>query len=153
MQGPFIGTPNGGDVPAGFPKDSGACKVSSVVNDVIDLKVQILVPTNAKGFSFDFNFMSEEWPDFLCSTVQRLVHRLPPVDRVQRRDARQHLVRYEREHDQREQQLLPGVHARRPDRLRLRHEGDLHVHARTPASSPGPASRPRPPPRRTAEGP
>jgi hypothetical protein len=69
MQGPAgLVTGNGGDVPTGFPKSSGACTVSSEVNDVIDLKVQIRVPTNANGFSFDFNFMSGEWPDFVCST-------------------------------------------------------------------------------------
>jgi hypothetical protein len=70
MQGPAgLGSGgNGGDVPTGFPQSSGACTVSSEVNDVIDLKVQIRVPTNAKGFSFDFNFMSGEWPDFLCSS-------------------------------------------------------------------------------------
>ena len=45
-----------------------AATVSSEVNDVIDLKVQIRVPTNANGFSFDFNFMSGEWPDSVCST-------------------------------------------------------------------------------------
>ncbi len=70
MQGaaPVTGTKgNGGDVPSGFPQSSGACKVSSEVNDVIDLKVQIRVPTNAKGLSFDFNFMSGEWPDYVCS--------------------------------------------------------------------------------------
>jgi len=69
MQGPAgVGTGNSGDVPAGFPQASGSCTVSSEVNDVIDLKVQIRVPTNANGFSFDFNFMSGEWPDFVCST-------------------------------------------------------------------------------------
>jgi hypothetical protein len=68
MQGPAgLTTGNGGDVPTGFPQSSGACTVSSEVNDVIDLKVQIRVPTNAKGLSFDFNFMSGEWPDFVCS--------------------------------------------------------------------------------------
>ena len=68
MQGAGGVSGNGGDVPAGFPKSSGTCTVSSVVNDVIDLKVQIRVPTNAKGFSFDFNFMTGEWPDYVCST-------------------------------------------------------------------------------------
>ena len=67
MQGPSTATGNSGDVPTGFPQSSATCKVSSVVNDVIDLKVQIRVPTNAKGLSFDFNFMSGEWPDYVCS--------------------------------------------------------------------------------------
>jgi hypothetical protein len=66
MQGSGL-TGNGGDVPTGFPKASGSCAVSSTVNDVIDLKLQIRVPTNAKGFSFDFNFMTGEWPEYVCT--------------------------------------------------------------------------------------
>ena len=58
---------NSGDVPSGFLKAAGSCPVSSAVNDVIDLKVQIRVPANAKGFSFDFDFWSGEWPDYVCT--------------------------------------------------------------------------------------
>jgi hypothetical protein len=59
---------NGGDVPSGFPKTSTGCAtLSSEVNDVIDVKVQIKVPANAKGFAFDFNFWSGEWPDYVCT--------------------------------------------------------------------------------------
>jgi hypothetical protein len=69
----FKGGKNGmqstsGDVPTGFPKSSATCPVASDVNDVIDLKVQVRVPTNAKGLSFDFDFWSGEWPDYVCST-------------------------------------------------------------------------------------
>ncbi len=57
-----------GDVPTGFPKSSGTCAVGTDVNDVIDLKVQIRVPTNAKGLSFDFDFWSGEWPEYVCTS-------------------------------------------------------------------------------------
>jgi hypothetical protein len=57
----------GGAVPAGFPKASGSCTVSSSVNDVIDLQLTIKVPKNAQGLSFDFNFWSGEWPNYVCS--------------------------------------------------------------------------------------
>jgi len=60
---------NGGDVPAGFPKTSPGCaSLSMEVNDVIDVKASIKVPANAKGFSFDFDFWSGEWPDYVCTT-------------------------------------------------------------------------------------
>jgi hypothetical protein len=60
---------NGGDVPAGFPKSSTGCAtLSNEVNDVINVKAQIKVPANAKGFSFDFDFWSGEWPDYVCTT-------------------------------------------------------------------------------------
>lgn len=57
----------GGDVPAGFPKSSGSCSVSKNVNDVVAVKLKIKAPENAKGFAFDFNFFSSEWPNFICS--------------------------------------------------------------------------------------
>jgi hypothetical protein len=41
---------------------------SSTVNDVIDVKLQIKVPINANGVTFDFNFWSGEWPDYVCSS-------------------------------------------------------------------------------------
>jgi len=67
---PFTSSKNwiaGGDVPDGFPKSSGSCSVSKNVNDVIAVKLKIKAPENAKGFAFDFNFFSSEWPNFICS--------------------------------------------------------------------------------------
>jgi hypothetical protein len=59
---------NSGDVPAGFPKAAQACpSTTTTVNDVIDVKLQIKAPANAKGLSFDFDFWSGEWPDYECS--------------------------------------------------------------------------------------
>ena len=60
-----------GAAPPGFPKDSPACPNTSTnktVNDVSVLKLVVKVPANAKGLSFDFNFFSGEWPEFVCTT-------------------------------------------------------------------------------------
>ncbi len=56
-----------GAVPPGFPKAAGTCIIDSNVKDVAALKLQIKVPKNAKGISFDFNFHSGEWPEFVCT--------------------------------------------------------------------------------------
>jgi hypothetical protein len=39
------------------------------VNDYTDLELVLDVPANARSFSFDFNFMSVEFPEYVCSTV------------------------------------------------------------------------------------
>lgn len=57
----------GGDVPTGYPKAAAGCSLSHNVNDVINLKTTIKVPANANGFSFDFNFFSGEWPEYVCT--------------------------------------------------------------------------------------
>ena len=36
-----------------------------VANDISELKLEILVPTNARSFSFDFLFVTAEYPEFL----------------------------------------------------------------------------------------
>ena len=59
-----------GTAPAGYPKASPSCPNASIspnVNDVIDVKLTIKVPANAKGISFDFNFLSGEWPEYVCT--------------------------------------------------------------------------------------
>jgi len=38
------------------------------VNDLTQFELQLRVPGNAKGFSFDFVFFSVEYPEFVCST-------------------------------------------------------------------------------------
>ena len=38
------------------------------VNDLTQFEIQLRVPGNAKGFSFDFIFFSVEYPEFVCST-------------------------------------------------------------------------------------
>ena len=62
----------GGDAPTGYPKDSPNCGTATVidksVNDVVNVKLVIRVPANAKGLAFDFDFWSGEWPEFVCSS-------------------------------------------------------------------------------------
>jgi hypothetical protein len=56
-----------GSVPPGFPKAAQGCMQDNEVNDVSVLKLKIKTPKNAKGLSFDFNFFSAEWPEYVCS--------------------------------------------------------------------------------------
>ncbi|MFO0673712.1 MAG: choice-of-anchor L domain-containing protein [Polyangiaceae bacterium] len=58
----------GGAVPPGFPKSASGCPGIPMVQDVSVLHLEIKVPTNAKGLQFDFNFLSGEWPEWVCST-------------------------------------------------------------------------------------
>lgn len=57
-----------GGAPPGFPKAAQGCTIDNTANDVIDLKLTIKVPNNAKGLKFDFDFFSGEWPEFVCTT-------------------------------------------------------------------------------------
>lgn len=58
------------NTPEGFPKDSPACSVMTTNNhdalDPIALELVVRVPSNAIGFSFDFDFYTYEFPDFVC---------------------------------------------------------------------------------------
>ena len=60
--------------PPGFPTPSeAACPGQNIDTDTtaydsIALEVQIRTPTNAKSLSFDFNFFTYEYPDYICST-------------------------------------------------------------------------------------
>lgn len=56
-----------GAVPAGYPKPASGCQVDSTTFDVSAIKLQIKVPANAQGLSFDFDFWSGEWPDYVCT--------------------------------------------------------------------------------------
>jgi hypothetical protein len=64
MQG---GTPTANAAPPGYPKATGSCAVANTEYDAVDLMLQIKVPANAQGFSFDFDFWSGEWPDYVCT--------------------------------------------------------------------------------------
>jgi hypothetical protein len=59
-----------GNSPPGFPKESPACPGSFTgePHDPTALEVTINTPSNAKGFSFDFDFFTFEWPGFICSS-------------------------------------------------------------------------------------
>lgn len=56
-----------GAVPPGYPKPAEGCRQATGTNDVIDVKLTLKAPPNATGFTFDFNFYSSEWPEFVCS--------------------------------------------------------------------------------------
>jgi hypothetical protein len=57
-------------MPPGFPIPSPSCPgvlQLPVANDSAALELVIRVPTNARGFGFDFNFYTYEFPDYICS--------------------------------------------------------------------------------------
>lgn len=55
----------------GFPVSSPACpfveSYPGMVFDSVALEVQLRVPTNAVGIQFSSNFMTREYPDYLCT--------------------------------------------------------------------------------------
>ena len=56
-----------GSPPPGYPKAAKGCPGASDANDIVNLVLKVKVPNNAKGFSFDFNFYSGEWPEYVCT--------------------------------------------------------------------------------------
>lgn len=56
-----------GVAPPGFPKPAAGCPIDKRVFDVATVKIQLRAPMNAKGVSFDFNFLSGEWPEWVCT--------------------------------------------------------------------------------------
>jgi hypothetical protein len=54
--------------PTGFPQDDPACPPTKAIADDVALELQIRVPTNATGYSFNFKFYSFEFPDWVCDT-------------------------------------------------------------------------------------
>ena len=59
----------GGNSPPGYPKESPACPGSTTGDprDPVALEVTLNTPSNARGFSFDFDFFTYEWPNYICS--------------------------------------------------------------------------------------
>ncbi|HVJ95060.1 MAG TPA: choice-of-anchor L domain-containing protein, partial [Labilithrix sp.] len=57
-----------GTLPPGYPKPASGCTQVATVNDVIEVKLELRAPLNAIGIKFDFNFLSGEWPAFVCSS-------------------------------------------------------------------------------------
>ena len=45
-----------------------ACPTGTGANDSVALRLQVRVPTNAQGFSYDFRFFSAEYQSFQCTT-------------------------------------------------------------------------------------
>lgn len=57
-----------GTAPTGFPQDDPACPPTKAIMDDVALELQVRVPTNATGYSFNFKFYSFEFPDWVCDT-------------------------------------------------------------------------------------
>jgi hypothetical protein len=55
--------------PMGFPKESPACPnvTTGAAHDAAGLELVVRAPSNAHGFSFNFNFFTYEWPSYICS--------------------------------------------------------------------------------------
>ena len=58
-----------GNHPQGFPKESPACPgtTTGTPHDPTGLEIVVRAPSNAHGFSFNFNFFTYEWPNYICS--------------------------------------------------------------------------------------
>jgi len=59
--------------PSDYPRTSPACGggggggAPPLLQDPAALEIELRVPTNAKGFSFETNFYTYEYPDYICS--------------------------------------------------------------------------------------
>ena len=62
-------TTNSNAAPSGWPINSAGCPdpTDAMANDSVVLKLKLRVPTNAKSFSYDFDFYSSEYITFVCS--------------------------------------------------------------------------------------
>jgi hypothetical protein len=62
-------TPNANTPPPGWPRNTTDCPAPSgkTANDSVVLKLKVRVPTNAKSFTFDFNFYTSEYIEYSCS--------------------------------------------------------------------------------------
>jgi len=76
--------------PEGFPTESTACPnvtpdAESLANDSMVLELKMRAPTNAQSLSFDFDFYTYEFPDFVCHTYNDnfvVLMDPPPADAV-----------------------------------------------------------------------
>jgi hypothetical protein len=55
--------------PYGFPKESPSCPaiITGLPHDATGLQIEVDVPSNALSVSFDFQFFTYEWSDFICT--------------------------------------------------------------------------------------
>ncbi len=53
--------------PHGAPPTGCGSADPFTVNDLVELDYDITAPTNAKAFSYDFNFVSAEYPEWVCT--------------------------------------------------------------------------------------
>lgn len=55
-----------GQAPPGFPQQVPRCAVSASIGDNIGLELTLRAPSNATGFAYDFNFHSDDYPEWVC---------------------------------------------------------------------------------------
>jgi hypothetical protein len=53
--------------PANYPENPGKQYEPDEVYDYTEIRMSLLVPTNAKSFSFDFVFLTSEYPEYSCT--------------------------------------------------------------------------------------
>ena len=53
--------------PAGFPQNAAGCATGTAAIDSCGLELTLRAPTNAESFSFDFDFFSSEYPEWVCT--------------------------------------------------------------------------------------
>jgi hypothetical protein len=71
-----------GRSPEGFPKESASCPGTITLDPFDDagLEIDLDPPNGATGFSFDFAFLTFEWPQYICTTYNDFfVAMLEPV--------------------------------------------------------------------------
>lgn len=61
-------TAGSGTAPAGFPQDVPGCSGATDINDDVALSLKIKAPANATGYSFEFDFYSFEYPEWVCTS-------------------------------------------------------------------------------------
>jgi hypothetical protein len=61
-------TSGAGTPPPGFPAVVPGCQGGTNINDDVALEVQMRAPSNATGYSFEFDFYSFEYPEWVCTT-------------------------------------------------------------------------------------
>jgi len=74
-----------GTAPAGFPQDVPNCPGDTDINDDIALQVTLRAPSNASGFSYNFDFYSFEYPEWVCTSFNDQYIALvdpPPADSI-----------------------------------------------------------------------
>ncbi len=57
-----------GTPPNGFPQSVPNCSGATDINDDVALSLKLKTPSNATGYSFDFNFYSFEYPEWVCTS-------------------------------------------------------------------------------------
>ncbi len=72
-----------GVAPPNFPQDVPSCPGLTNINDDAGLEVTLRAPSNATGYSFDFDFYSFEFPEWVCTSYNdqfiALVNPAPPL--------------------------------------------------------------------------